>query len=71
MSLAAVTAKIRGVACHLGRADTGGLFCGRHVDTNVDESLRSILLTWRPEEVTCKKCLARYRAWKKSNEDAE
>lgn len=66
MSLAAVTAKIRGVACHLARADTGSLFCGRRVNKNVDESLRSILFTWRPEEVTCKQCLARYREWRRS-----
>ena len=57
MSLAAVTAKIRGVVCHLFRAD-GGLFCGAR------ESEQS-LATWRPEEVTCKKYLARYREWKK------
>ena len=27
MSLASVTAKLRGVALHLGRADTGGYYC--------------------------------------------
>lgn len=54
MSLAAVTAKIRGVVLHLARADTGGIFCARRVTDNT-------LFTWRPEEVTCKRCLTRYR----------
>lgn len=57
MSLAAVTAKIRSVALHLARADTGGYYCGIRVTDN-------ILYTWRPEEVTCKRCLARYRKLK-------
>lgn len=54
MSLASVTAKIRGVVLHLARADTGGYYCGTRVTGNT-------LHTWTPEEVTCKHCLARYR----------
>lgn len=61
MSLAAVTAKARGVALHLGRADTGGVYCGLRVNKNVDASLRTTLFTWKPEEATCKNCVARYK----------
>lgn len=68
MSLAAVTAKARGVALHLGRADTGGYWCGRRINTKVDPSLRATLHTWTPEEATCKQCLARYKATKRTNQ---
>lgn len=61
MSLAAITAKARGVALHLGRADTGGYWCGRQMDKKTDASLRTTLHTWTPEEATCKLCLARYQ----------
>ena len=54
MSLVAVAAKLRGVALHLGRADTGGFYCGVK-DTG------KTLFTWFPEEATCKKCLKLYR----------
>lgn len=53
MSLAAVTAKIRGVALHLARADTGRYYCGRRETDNT-------LHTWQPEQATCKKCLRKY-----------
>lgn len=62
MSLAAVTAKIRGVALHLARADTSGIFCGRRVTDNT-------LFTRRPEEVTCKRCLTRYREHQNQNQE--
>lgn len=62
MSLAAVTAKIRRVALHLARADTGGIYCGTRVTDNT-------LFTWRPEEVTCQKCLKNYREWKRVESD--
>jgi hypothetical protein len=54
MSLAAITAKARGVVLHLGRADTGSYYCG-------GRRTKRTLHTWKPEEVTCKKCLERYR----------
>lgn len=57
MSLAAVTAKLRGVALHLGRADTGGYYCGGR---RTDKTLH----TWQPERATCKKCLARFKSLK-------
>lgn len=56
MSLASVTAKARGVALHLGRADTGGYYCHGRTDKT--------LHTWAPEQATCKKCLAAYRKLK-------
>lgn len=68
MSLASVTAKIRGVALHLGRADTGASYCGRRQPRGVDDSLQSILFTWKPEEVTCKQCLKRYALVKSEEE---
>lgn len=63
MSLAAVTAKARGVALHLARADTGGVYCGLR-----GERLRGASHTWTPEEATCKQCLARYKATKRTNQ---
>lgn len=60
MSLAAITAKARGVALHLGRADTGGYWCGLRINKHLDSSLRTTLHTWRPEEATCKRCLKKY-----------
>lgn len=53
MSLASVTAKLRKVALHLGRADTGGYYCGGKRGER--------LHTWQPEQATCKKCLAAYK----------
>lgn len=61
MSIASVTAKIRGVALHLGRADTGGYYCGRKMNKDLDPSLRTTLHTWAPEQATCKKCIAAYK----------
>lgn len=56
MGLAEVTAKARGVALHLGRADTGGYWCrGRTEKT---------LHTWSPEKATCKNCLKAYQVEK-------
>lgn len=66
MSLASVTAKIRGVVLHLARADTGGYWCGLRVNKDLDASLRTTLHTWTPEEATCKKCLKRYADYKVS-----
>lgn len=63
MSLAAVTAKARGVKLHLARADTGSFYCGRR-------SMKS-LYTWKPEEVTCQKCLDRYREHKQLEQPKE
>ena len=55
MSLAAVTAKARGQVLHLGRADTGGYYCGGRPTKNG-------LFTWRPEEATCQNCVEKYKA---------
>ena len=57
MSLAAVSAKIRGVALHLGRADTGGYWCRTR-------RTEKTLCSWKPEESTCKKCLKAWRTQK-------
>lgn len=58
MSLASVTAKIVGAVLHLARADTGAYYCSTRV---TDKTFH----TWRPEEVTCKKCLTRYQEAKR------
>lgn len=58
MSLAKVTAQIRNVKLHLFLANSGDYFCGL-------KPTEKTLGTWRPEEVTCKKCLKNYQEYKR------
>lgn len=62
MSLAEVTAKIKGVALHLARADTGGYWCrGQRTDKT--------LHTWALEKATCKRCIEAHRKyWEARNQ---
>lgn len=62
MSLAKAAASATGAVLHLAKADTGGIYCNRKVT-------KATLYTWRPEEVTCKRCAAVYREWKQRYKD--
>lgn len=68
MSLARVIAGIRGIALHLACADTGATYCGRRPRADVDDSLQTILFTWKPEEATCKQCLMVYAQAKREGQ---